>query len=164
MTTQKKELLCLTSSLIYLAIFIIAACFLYPKLHSQNKITLPSDLTYSGYDITVDGQCTGQFYYSFEQNNLCFYLLSPENFPAKPNISVRGHFEKNNKQLKEVQTKLSKTLNWKLSELEPFIQPSYFVEQQPFSIQLKVAIGIAILLALYSIFLLFYIFLSSRQP
>lgn len=148
---EKKQIL-LFCSILYVVIFLVAACFFYPKIQLQNNYTLPKDITYSGFDLIAKDQCNGQLYYSFAEKELRFYLLSAKRFPAKAGDSVHGHFEKSEKQLQDFYKVMANTVGWEQEELEQLAHPSYFVEQKPLAPIQKLALFFANAILLYSIY------------
>ena len=138
--------------LCYLVLFSITLTLFFVERKDQEEITVQTPFLYSGYDVYEDDVCVGQYYYSFSKEGVQFYLLNPRNTPSfSTPVSLTGTFKPNTEEIKQVQKSLSSITEFSTEELEDLTANTFFLEQPPITTKQWIAIGIACLLALFSI-------------
>lgn len=139
--------------ILYLIVFSIA-CFLFlAERNHQEEFTIKTPLTYSGYDVYENQICVGQYYYSFSKEGLQFYLLNPrKDSSLSTPLSLIGRIESNTEEIKQLKKHLSSITQFSTKELNALTTDTFFLEQRPLSTKQWILIGIACLLAFFSIF------------
>lgn len=153
MNKRKKAWIPFVFPCLYLLIFFFLFIAYFPKLHDQRSIRLSNNLIYTGFDSYTNDEYVGSYYYQFTDSGLHFYLLDTR---KEDGLTAPLHFQGKMLPESEELTTMKQTLalnsSFSQEDIDALMNTNTYFQQISLALPMKIAMGISVLLAVFSIY------------